>query len=114
MRALSIAAALALVGCAGGFLHGPALTYDARVYLLDAEEELMTARARAEDAARELEHQQQSLDQAAVRLAELGDGETKREALAALAALKQEAKAEVAAGKARVNRALRSQQLLES
>ncbi|MBL8953649.1 MAG: hypothetical protein JNK82_22935 [Myxococcaceae bacterium] len=88
MRAL-VVVALAVVtsGCAtvGGRLFGPRLPYEARVWLLDAEEDLMTARARAEQAERDVVRAQASLAAADQRCEALRDSPLEREAKAAAA-----------------------------
>ena len=103
MRALLLAAlACAASGCATGFsLTGPRLPYEARVYLLDAEEDLMTARARAEQAERDVLRAQSALAAADERY----------EALRA-SPPKNEAKAAAAVEAARVEREERSLELL--
>lgn len=105
MRALAlIAVAVITSGCAtvGNKLIGPRLPYEARVWLLDAEEELMTARARADQAERDLYRAKVALGEADKRYDDLRESP-----------LKREAKAVVAVEKARVEREERSLELLD-
>jgi hypothetical protein len=82
-------------------LFGPKLPYDARVYLLDAEEDLMTAATRSDEAARELDRARRELDAAEDRQESLRESP-----------LKKEAQAAVELAKARVARAEKSAELL--
>lgn len=83
--------ALVAAGCAGPFrFKGPALPYAAKVWLLDAEEELLTARSRADEAQLELVRAQEQLAKAQARLTALGLGS------GAAVELKEEARAQVA------------------
>lgn len=106
MRALIlIALAVWASGCATlgtRSLLGPKLPYEARVYLLDAEEDLMTARARADQADRELYRARHAL----------GDADRRHDRLRE-PVLKKEAKAEVAVAEAQVVRAEKSLELLD-
>jgi hypothetical protein len=103
MRAVLMAALAVLgSGCATmQGLFGPSLPYDARVYLLDAEEDLMTAATRSDEAARELDRARREVKQAQERHEGLRESPLKKEAAAA-----------VELAKARVVRAERSADLL--
>jgi hypothetical protein len=102
---LLIAVAVTTSGCAtvGAKLMGPRLPYEARVYLLDAEEDLMTARARAEQAERDVFRAKQALGEADKRYDALHESP-----------LKKEAKAEVLVAQAKVEREERSLDLLDA
>jgi len=102
---LLIMTAVVTSGCAtvGNPLIGPRLPYEARVWLLDAEEDLMTARARADQAERDLYRAKIALGEADQRYDALRESP-----------LKREAKAVVAVEKARVEREERSLELLDS
>jgi chromosome segregation ATPase len=105
MRALVPLVGFVLSGCA--VLGGPAprLSYEARVYLLDAEEDLMTVRARHDEAQRELAHARGAVDEANERIASMG---------AAAPELKAEAKAGLALAVALEKRVARAVELLEA
>jgi hypothetical protein len=92
-------------GCAGLNPSAPRLTYSARVYLLDAEEDLMTARTRAEQAQRDLSVAKNALTESEERLASLGK---------TAEALTAEAKASWRLNQARVAHAQRSLDFLEA
>ncbi|MBK7860452.1 MAG: hypothetical protein IPJ65_17930 [Archangiaceae bacterium] len=79
------------------------LPYEARVYLLDTEEDLMTARARSEQAARDLWRARHAL----------GDADARSDALRE-SPLKSEAKSQVAVAQARVAREERQLELLDA
>ncbi len=100
-----IALAVVTSGCAtvGSGLLGPRLPYEARVWLLDAEEDLMTARARADQAERDLYRAKVALGEADKRYEELRESP-----------LKKEAKAQVSVETARVERDERSLELLDA
>jgi hypothetical protein len=89
-------------GCATfGALGTAPMPYSARVYLLDSEEDLMTAAARAEEATREIERVRGSLDEVKTRYSKLHDSP-----------LTAEVKSEVVVEKARLARAQRAAELL--
>ena len=107
MTRLGLLAMLALVssGCAtvGGSLFGRRLPYEARVYLLDAEEDLMTSRARADQADRDLYRAKQALSEAEKRYESLRESP-----------LKPEAKSQVKLAQAQVTREQRQLELLDA
>jgi hypothetical protein len=72
------------------------------VYLLDAEEDLMTARARAEEASRAIQRATSAVAEA----------QTRSERLPESSSLKADATASVAVAKAQLSRAQRAQELL--
>lgn len=100
-----IALAIVTSGCAtvGGSIFSRRLPYEARVYLLDAEEDLMTARARADQADRDVYRAKHALGAADQRLDELRDSK-----------LEGEARAQVKVAKAQVAREERSLELLDA
>jgi hypothetical protein len=97
-----LASGCANMGFSNGVL-GPRLPYEARVYLLDAEEDLMTARARADQGDRDVLRAKQALGEADKRYDELRESP-----------LKKEAKASVAVAQAQVNRAEKQLDLLDA
>lgn len=102
MRALLLGIAVVASGCSTvGSVFAPRLSYEARVYLLDAEEDLMTAAARADEAVREVAHARRELEAAQSRAHSLKESPLKKEALA-----------EVALAKAKVTRAEKSADFL--
>jgi chromosome segregation ATPase len=100
-----IAIAILMSGCAtvGGSIFSRRLPYEARVYLLDAEEDLMTARARADQADREVYRAKQALGAADKRLDDLRESK-----------LEAEAKAQVKVAQAQVTREERQLELLDA
>ena len=100
-----IVLAVLMSGCAtvAARLTGPKLPYEARVYLLDAEEDLMTARARADQAERDVFRAKLSL----------GEADKRRDALRG-SELEKEAKAEVEVAVAKVEREERALDLLDA
>jgi hypothetical protein len=82
-------------------MFGPQLPYEARVDLLDSEEDLMTAAARADQAVRDVQSARADVDAARERYEGLKGSP-----------LKTEAKASVDLARARLDRAARSSDLL--
>jgi hypothetical protein len=102
VRASLLALAVVASGCSTvGSVFAPRLPYEARVYLLDAEEDLMTAMARTEEAQRDVAQARRDLDSAQSRAHSLKESPLKKEAFA-----------EVSLAKARVVRAEKSAELL--
>lgn len=100
-----IAVAIVTSGCVtvGGSIFNRRLPYEARVYLLDAEEDLMTARARADQADRDVYRARRALGEADSRYDDLRDSK-----------LAGEAKAHVKVATAQVVREERALELLDA